>query len=296
MIESGRALTVAGGRAGARALDVLDRRPMRRRLLRLAVLVSFGLFGACATSSDPTTQTPAVTPSADASADRNTAKDTGGTVIEDDAGDEEDAAIKLDAGKDAKADRAVGDAGTPDTGNLDSGGTDAGTFDAADADVPDAADAADAADADVPDANDAAAAVDAADANDGAQVDAGCNDLVYGSAVMPLVATSGTAPTPTGGAIANGTYNLSGYNYYGATAPSYTLHSTVRINGNVIDRLITDATGIEKRQSGTFVTVGSTITMTWTCGGGTSDVGQYTAGNNKFAYYPVSVLEAIHTK
>ncbi len=264
---------------------------MRRRLLRLSVLVTLGLFAACATSEDPTTQTVTPTPSLDASADRNVAKDTGGTVVEEDAGEEEeDASVAKDAGKDAKT----------DTGTTDSGNIDTGTVDAGDANVDDAAD--DAADANVADADDGSTAdandgSTAADANDGAPVEAGCNDLVYGSPPLPLSAAGGTAPAATGGPVTPGTYNLTSYNYYSSTAPAYTLRSTVRISpGNVIDRLITDASGIEKSQSGTFATVGSTITMTWTCGGVGNDVGQYTAGANKFAFYPANILEAIHTK
>lgn len=271
---------------------MLDRRPMRRRLLRLSVLVTLGLFAACATSEDPGTQAVTPTPTLDASADRNVAKDTGGTVVEEDAGEpEEDAAVAKDAGKDAKT-----DTGATDSGNTDTGTVDAGDIDAADANVDDAADAgtADADDGSTADANDGSTA---ADANDGAPVEAGCNDLVYGSATLQLTAVGGTAPAAAGGTPGVGTYNLSAYSYYGSTAPNYTLRSTVRIGaGNVIDRLITDATAIEKRQSGTFTISGSTITMTWTCGGTGSENGQFTAATNKFAFYPASTVEAVHSK
>jgi hypothetical protein len=262
---------------------------MRRRVVRLAVLISLGLFAACATSSDPEGTAPPSTtvPAKDASADRNTGKDTGSFSDIDSGEEQEDAAADEDAGDDAGEEADADETGTDAGTDSDTDAAETGT----DASGVDAADASDASDAN--DANDATSAVDA-----------GCNDLVYGAPELTINQSASNPPASTGGTVVDGTYNLSAYTVYtgpgGASGPGgLTLQSIVRIQGNAIERLVLDYSGIERRQSGTFVAgtpLADDITITWTCGSGAPEVGKYSASSSKFAFYPLPGYEVVHSK
>ena len=278
-----------------------------RGILRLSVFVALGLFAACATSNDPVTNGEVADASVDAkpkdgAADGSSSVDAAG----DDATTEEDAGDQDAATSDAAADTSVADTSVADTSVADTSVADTSVVDADDGGAADADDGSADADVDADDGAvaDAGADVDVADADDGSVADtgpAGCNDLTYGSAVLTIQDDPIATPTATGGTVSDGTYNLSTYTHYtgvggSSGAGTLTLRSTVRITGNKIDILRKDFTGIEKRWSGTFVTSGSDITISYTCPSASTETGSYSAAPSKFAYYPFPGYEAVHTK
>ncbi len=111
-----------------------------------------------------------------------------------------------------------------------------------------------------------------------------CKGLTPSGAAITLAPVSGGAdPTPTGGTIADGTYQLTAVNVYNGPAEAATvrLKATLTIDGARWTRAFSfqvqvgAAAGDESvgSDSGTFTTVGTTVAGVTTCTDGESDNG-----------------------
>jgi hypothetical protein len=119
----------------------------------------------------------------------------------------------------------------------------------------------------------------------------GCNTLdATGPCVVESVG-SGTAPAAAGGTIAAGTYDLTSMIRYAGSSTSETRRETLMVSsvvGNSFAIQITQITGTSvRRQAGTVVASGTTVTFTPTCpvggdGGGTAG---YTATETTFTLF-----------
>lgn len=267
-----------------------------RLIVRLGVLVTLGIFAACSSSSsdDGTTDGPdaSATDSGVADAKKDTgasSSDSGGS----DSGNGLDAAAAKDAASDAKGDANSSDGGVDATVTDGSIDLDA---DGADGQITDAG--MDSSSTDDSGSNDGSAP-DAAPP-DAAAPDAGCNDLSFGGFKSTQFINNGAPPAATGGTPGDGTYHLTSYTYYtsgvGSSGPgTNVLRSMVRIQGQHID-VIRDDGVTSLRASGTFVTTGSFIDITYSCSDGVLfESGTYTAGTGKFAFYPIPSVETVHS-
>jgi hypothetical protein len=115
-----------------------------------------------------------------------------------------------------------------------------------------------------------------------------CNTLVNDATAITYVEiVASTAPTPTGGAMVDGTYHLTSITLYSpngkATKIPVSLKNTVNVHGNVVDQVFdgtkTGPSGktetIAERSTETFTTSGSTVTYTMTCPEAKSRTGAY---------------------
>ncbi len=95
-----------------------------------------------------------------------------------------------------------------------------------------------------------------------------CTSLGYTGAPVDPVAATGGAPTAAGGAIADGTYRLTGYKVYnGAIDPSkaQSLQGSITFAGGAYEIAFSSSKGGEAKESGTVMTQGNILQFTMTC-------------------------------
>jgi hypothetical protein len=98
---------------------------------------------------------------------------------------------------------------------------------------------------------------------------AACNTLVDDGPDVSFVAMATAAPVPTGGTIAEGTYELSALTLYtgpggSTTAPGGTFSAVFEISGNTMQQVGSED-GVEKRYTSTFTISGSTVSTVDSC-------------------------------
>jgi hypothetical protein len=106
-----------------------------------------------------------------------------------------------------------------------------------------------------------------------------CNDLALApTGVMPVF-MGGSAPTSSGGTIADGTYELAQVTQYSGSATTTKEYSTVRFTAGVIDRV--DLFG---KSRASYTIDGRFLRLTYTCGMGPTNIA-FTAGLSTFREY-----------
>jgi hypothetical protein len=113
----------------------------------------------------------------------------------------------------------------------------------------------------------------------GAAGTAACTTIGHTGPNAPEVAGVGTFPTPAGGTITDGTYDLKEFRIYPpGSVDAYIRHETLKFAGNKVESAgVSSSDNKEKTASGTFTTANSTITFMITCPGTTSLPIPYTA-------------------
>ncbi len=220
---------------------------------RIALLLPLVLLVAC--SSTPESSTPPADSGTDGASDgiADTRPDSSIDSSVDSAPDS-----TADSGSDTKADTKVdsgadtGEDVEPDTGGppFDVGPPDTGFPPPPDAPPPDV----------------------------GPPPDGGaCNALVYAGPDVAVETSSGSPPTLLGGTIVDGTYALGKVVFYTTSLPLKTIRQTLQFSAGVAESISSVDGGSDGRSSSTFVTAGSSITITPTCGGGTGSTGTFQA-------------------
>jgi hypothetical protein len=107
--------------------------------------------------------------------------------------------------------------------------------------------------------------------------------------VGAVVTIAAAAPSPTGGAIADGTYHLvSAVGYTGpggASGPvGFSTKETLTLTGGRLD-VITDEAGKSKTASGTFALSGTDFTFMQSCPGAPPTITPYSASAASFVLY-----------
>ena len=94
-----------------------------------------------------------------------------------------------------------------------------------------------------------------------------CNDLTAKGDFIPQTAGTGTAPTPAGGTIADGTYVLTKVEIYSPMTPSATLLKvTMKVTGKELEWLsVTGTSAASNAQSYTTEILGTNWVLTGTC-------------------------------
>ncbi|HVY40186.1 MAG TPA: hypothetical protein VHM31_19740, partial [Polyangia bacterium] len=107
-----------------------------------------------------------------------------------------------------------------------------------------------------------------------------------GAAVFETMGT-GSAGTPAGGSIPNGTYVLTGWTVYSpATADtSQSRKLTLRITGSAIELSGIDANGAALNLAGSWSASANMVTTTWSCGTTGSVAQGYTYSNNQLLIF-----------
>lgn len=139
---------------------------------------------------------------------------------------------------------------------------------------------------------------DAAQGADGSGVvDTGCNTLVSSGAPVDLTHAQGAAPTPLGGAIQQGQYNLTSYVAYDGQSGTTKLgtHGTLSVSGNTL-QMIEAST----RLTATWRAGASTLYIEESCPSQASLTESYTAANDQLIFYQTNqsnaVIESVYTK
>ncbi len=114
----------------------------------------------------------------------------------------------------------------------------------------------------------------------------GCNGLANDAPAVDSTAKSGTAPTPQGGTVVDGTYFLTTLNEYGSGGPTALgRRSTMVIQGSDMQH-VTDEQGIATdRGSNTFTTSATTFTTNATCPTDATATSSYTATATTLTFY-----------
>lgn len=125
----------------------------------------------------------------------------------------------------------------------------------------------------------------------------GCHALVNDGPLLsgiPMVASN--APTPTGGAVPNGTFHLKKIVYYAGPGGStgtipVSLKSTVSIAGTVLEQAVDGNDGNEKIEARTidsFVTSGTKVAVTQSCPGKDTHTGTYSVSGGELTLFLVN--------
>ncbi len=182
-----------------------------------------------------------------------------------------DSGTATDAGADTGAATDTGsttDSGTPtDTGSATDSGADAGT------------------------ATDVGTPTDTGSATDsGAPTDAGgCNAVTLSAGNVPETAGAGAFPTPAGGTIADGTYQLTGfYIYPPGSIDAYRRRETLVISGGSVQSARQTDSGAIERNTGTFTTSGTNLVFSVTCPGAATVTVPYTASATTLRIFDIS--------
>jgi hypothetical protein len=128
-----------------------------------------------------------------------------------------------------------------------------------------------------------------------------CNALVDDGPPVTATAVSAVAPTPAGGAIGDGTYELTAMTLYTGTAaapPEGILSAVFEITGGVMQQVI-KINGSEGRYTTTFTISGISISMVDSCPKWRSETHSLTATPTDYRIYDTArsgTLEQIFTK
>jgi hypothetical protein len=131
--------------------------------------------------------------------------------------------------------------------------------------------------------------------------DEGCNDLVNDGPEVRDVVQAGPAPTPSGGTIEDGTYELTALNYFGVNPPvsSGVTREVLVIAGTTAEAVVIDIYGGESRFTFNITTSGTTIISDVTCSGESSSTASFTATLTEFRSYDGAlewIVEAVFSK
>jgi len=126
-----------------------------------------------------------------------------------------------------------------------------------------------------------------------------CNTLANDGPLVMAMASTAVAPTPAGGTVTDGTYQLTAATLYSAAAlPPSTAHGIFQITGNTMQQ-VGDVNGTESRYTSTYTTSGSTVSTTDTCPAPKSATHGFTATSTTLRIYddtPLGKLEQTYTK
>jgi len=113
-----------------------------------------------------------------------------------------------------------------------------------------------------------------------------CNELVIDGPQVTYEVVTGTAPTPAGGTVTDGTYELTALHLYDWTMPTPTavLIGTIVFEGNTMQQALS-RDFVETRYTSTFTTSGTLFTMTDTCPAAAVDQANFSATANDFTFY-----------
>jgi hypothetical protein len=130
---------------------------------------------------------------------------------------------------------------------------------------------------------------------------ASCNTLVDDGPSVTITAASAAAPTPVGGAIEDGTYELSAMTLYTDTSadlPPGTLSAVFEITGDVMQQ-VSKINGSEQRYTTSFTISGISISMVDSCPSWSSETHSLTATPTEYRIYDSltsGVLEQVYTR
>jgi hypothetical protein len=128
-----------------------------------------------------------------------------------------------------------------------------------------------------------------------------CNTLVIDGPSVTAAAVSAAAPTPAGGAIEDGTYELTAMTLYtdtSAAPPEGTFSAVFEIAGGVMQQA-SKINGSESRYTTTFTISGISVSMVDTCPRWSSETHSLTATPTDYRIYDTAssgTLEQIYTK
>jgi hypothetical protein len=128
-----------------------------------------------------------------------------------------------------------------------------------------------------------------------------CNTLVSDGPLVTGTAVSTAAPTPAGGAIEDGTYELTAMTFYTDTSvgpPAGTLSAVFEIAGSVMQQVV-KINGSEARYTTTFTISGISISMVDSCPRWNSETHSLTATPTDYRIYDTGssgTLEQTYTK
>jgi len=140
-------------------------------------------------------------------------------------------------------------------------------------------------------ATDVGAPTDAGTATDvGTPTDAGgCNAVTLSAGNVPETAGAGAFPTPAGGTIADGTYQLTGfYIYPPGSIDAYRRRETLVISGGSVQSARQTDSGAIERNTGTFTTSGTNLVFSVTCPGAATVTLPYTASATTLRIFDIS--------
>jgi len=112
-----------------------------------------------------------------------------------------------------------------------------------------------------------------------------CNTITNDATPITFVeVVAQNAPTPTGGAMANGTYHLTAITLYAGPSGKGTkiplsVKNTVKVSGNVVDQVFDGTKNggevVAEKSTETFSVTGTTVTYTGVCPNNKSRTGTY---------------------
>ena len=127
-----------------------------------------------------------------------------------------------------------------------------------------------------------------------------CPEIALLGDIVAEVQASGTAPTPMGGVVADGTYVLTKDEAYPpvvVTDPPQRRNETIQLTGTELKaRLVTDAFPEGHNATATFTTEGTQSTITWTCGSAGTFKQNYTATATELILMSPPALVSTFTK
>jgi hypothetical protein len=135
-----------------------------------------------------------------------------------------------------------------------------------------------------------------------ASADGGCNEIINTGAAIDVTKSSQMAPSPEGGAVADGTYDLTAIDDYDGEggAQPLGLRSTFVIAGNVIQFVDDTADAAPIRGTLLISTSGTTMTMTQTCPTSSNGTSAYSATSSEVEFFytvgPNEIVEDIYTR
>jgi len=133
----------------------------------------------------------------------------------------------------------------------------------------------------------------------GGSAAAACNALIDDGPRVAFMTSGATAPTPTGGTIADGTYELTALTIYGTgTAPNGMFSVVSQVTGNTMQQ-VGHENDVERRYTTTFTISGTTISTQDSCPAPDSGEHSLSATATEFRIYdttPAGILEQTNTK
>jgi hypothetical protein len=126
-----------------------------------------------------------------------------------------------------------------------------------------------------------------------------CNALVNDGPEVRYVVQAGTPPTPIGGMVADGTYEMTALNLYGVTsAPTAVVRAVFEIAGTTMQQ-VGEIDGDEKTYTSTYTTSGTTLRVRDSCPVESLDESEFTATPTDLRYILTSegrTLEMVLTR